>query len=177
MRKTALVLAGLVGAVATAQGQMITLPMQTYNSQLQTMQPLYQAQAPFGVYSPRLQFAEMSAEAKSMGSAMTAESRAVPRRKIEDESERPAPAPTFSPQAGRYTGTTMVTIADVAPDVTIYYTLDGTKPQADSHVYTGPIKVSKSAHLVAIAVPAHKLRSAQVDASYEIVRPNSDWQP
>ena len=158
----------VVAGSAGAQG-FPGLLMQSYNSQLQTMQPMYQAQAPFGVYSPRLQFAEMSANAQAVNSTgFTAESRGAMRTKIEDESERPAPTPTFSIQSGSYDGPITVTISDAAPGATIYYTLDGSAPQWDSPVYTGPITVSKSVHLVAIAIPAHRLRSAPATASYEV---------
>ena len=169
-RITAFVLSlGLVG-VSTAQAQMFGgLMMQSYNSQLQGMQNFYQAQSPFGVYAPRTAFAEMSANAVSMNSTgFTAESRGAVRVKIEDESERPAPTPTLSIQSGAFDGPITVTISDAAPGATIYYTLDGKAPQWDSPVYTGPITISKSAHLVAIAIPPHRLRSYPATASYEV---------
>jgi hypothetical protein len=170
MRRTVFVLLGLVGVATTAHAQaMYGLMMQNYNLQLQGMQNFYQAQSPFGVYSPRLAFSEMSANAQAMNSTgFTAESRGATRVKIEDESERVAPTPTFSLQSGTYDGTVTVTISDAVPDATIYYTLDGKAPQWDSPVYTGPITISKSAHLVAIAVPPHRLRSHPATASYEV---------
>ena len=160
---------GLVG-VTTAQAQMMNgLMMQGYNSQLQGMQPMYQAQSPFSVYSPRSAFAEMSANTKAMdNTGFTAESRGAMRTRIEDESERPAPTPSFSLQSGSYDGPVTVTITDAAPGAVIYYTLDGKAPQWDSPVYTGPITISKSAHLVAIAIPPHRLRSYPATASFEV---------
>jgi hypothetical protein len=169
-RITAFVLSlGLVG-VTTAQAQAFGgLMMQSYNTQLQGMQNFYQAQSPFGVFAPRQAFAEMSANAKAMdNTGFTAESRGAMRVKIEDESERMAPTPTFSLQSGSYDGAITVTISDAVPGATIYYTLDGQAPQWDSPVYTGPITISKSAHLVAIAVPPHRLRSYPATASYEV---------
>jgi len=170
-RITAFVLSlGLVG-VSTAHAQCFCgLMMQSYNSQLQSMQPLYQAQSPFGVFAPRQAFAEMSANAREFDNTggVTAQSHGIPRTKIEDESERVAPTPTLSLQSGSYDGTITVTITDAVPNATIYYTLDGKAPQWDSPVYTGPITISKSVHLVAIAVPAHRLRSYLATASYEI---------
>ena len=161
--------ASLVSAGALQAQAMGGLMMQSYNSQLQSMQAMYQYQAPFSVFSPRQAFAEMSADTKAMNSTgFTAESRGAQRIKIEDESERPAPTPTFSVQSGSFDGPVTVTITDAAPDAKIYYTLDGKAPQWDSPVYTGPITVSKSAHLVAIAIPAHRLRSAPATASYEV---------
>jgi hypothetical protein len=170
-RITAFVLSlGLVG-VSTAHAQMFGgLYMASYNSQLQGMQNFYQAQSPFGVFAPRQAFAEMSANARSLDNSggITSQSHGIPRTKIEDESERMAPTPTFSILSGAYDGPITVTISDATPGATIYYTLDGTAPQWDSPVYTGPITISKSAHLVAIAVPPHRLRSYPATASYEV---------
>lgn len=146
------------------------LYMQSYNQQLQGMQNFYQAQSPYGVYAPRQAFASMSANAKALDNTggITSQSHGIPRLKIEDESERPAPTPTFSLQSGSFDGPVTVTITDAAPGATIYYTLDGKAPQWDSPVYTGPITISKSAHLVAIAIPPHRLRSFPATASYEV---------
>jgi hypothetical protein len=169
-RITALVLSlGLVG-VSTAHAQSFGgLLLQSYNSELRSMQNFYQSQSPFGVYAPRQAFAELSANAQSLNSTgFTAESRGATRVKIEDESERMAPTPTFSIQSGAYDGPITVTISDAAPGATIYYTLDGQAPQWDSPVYTGPLTISKSVHLVAIAVPPHRLRSFPATASYEV---------
>ena len=174
-RITAFVLSlGLVGVTtAQAQGSVCLgcpgLMMQTYNMQLQGMQNAYQSQSPFGTFAPRQAFAEMSANARSLdNTGFTAESRGAMRTKIEDESERPAPTPTLSLQSGSYDGTITVTITDAAPNATIYYTLDGKAPQWDSPVYRGPITISKSSHLVAIAIPQGRLRSYPATASYEI---------
>ena len=41
---------------------------------------------------------------------------------------QPATPPIYSPAAGTYTGTQMVTITDTTPGSTIFYTLDGTNP-------------------------------------------------
>ncbi|MGD0893713.1 MAG: chitobiase/beta-hexosaminidase C-terminal domain-containing protein [Terracidiphilus sp.] len=62
------------------------------------------------------------------------------------------PAPTFSPAAGTYTTTQTVTISDTTAGTTIYYTTNGTTPTTSSTVYTGPITVSATETLEAIAV-------------------------
>jgi Chitobiase/beta-hexosaminidase C-terminal domain len=62
------------------------------------------------------------------------------------------PAPTFSPVGGTYATTQTVTIADATAGTTIYYTTDGTTPTTSSTVYSGPITVSSSETLEAIAV-------------------------
>jgi Chitobiase/beta-hexosaminidase C-terminal domain len=167
MRNAALVLAGIVTATA-AQGQ-ISLPMTQYMSQVQSMQSMYQMQSPVQIFSAREEMSQMKSETQYMGSSLIDPSKAKP-IKIEDESERMAPTPTFSVQSGSYKDAVTVTITDAVPDATIYYTLDGSAPQWDSPVYTGPITIKKSAHLVAIAIPARRLRSYPARASYDIQR-------
>jgi hypothetical protein len=168
MRTTALVLVGVIVAGAgTAQAQQVYLPMLQYGQQVQGMQPLYQMQSPIQVYSAREQLTQMRQDEAYMPSL--APSLAGPRPvKILDNSERMAPTPTFWPRPGSYDGTVMVTISTETPGAAIYYTLDGSAPQANSARYTGPIKVARSAHLVVIAVPPHGLRSPTVDGQYEI---------
>jgi len=63
----------------------------------------------------------------------------------------PADKPRFYPSSGKYTGPTSVTIKDSAPKANIFYTLDGTQPNTSSARYTGPILVSSTSQLKAIA--------------------------
>jgi type II secretory pathway pseudopilin PulG len=62
-----------------------------------------------------------------------------------------ADKPLFYPSSGKYTGPTSVTIKDSAPKANIFYTLDGTEPTTSSARYTGPILVSSTSQLKAIA--------------------------
>ena len=62
-----------------------------------------------------------------------------------------AQAPNFSPFPGNYTGPQTVTITDATPGVTIYYTTDGSTPTTSSPRYTGPITISTTTTLQAIA--------------------------
>jgi hypothetical protein len=64
----------------------------------------------------------------------------------------PLPAPTFSPVAGTYTGTQTVTISDSMTPTAIYYTTNGTTPTTSSTKYTGPITVSATETIEAIAI-------------------------
>lgn len=48
--------------------------------------------------------------------------------------------------------TSEVTITCSTPDAVIYYTLDGTMPNAQSEVYTEPILVSSAVTIKAIAI-------------------------
>ncbi|MGA2809364.1 MAG: FG-GAP-like repeat-containing protein, partial [Terracidiphilus sp.] len=51
--------------------------------------------------------------------------------------ENPAATPTFSPGAGKYTGTQSVALASTTAGATIYYTVNGSTPTSASVKYTG----------------------------------------
>jgi hypothetical protein len=79
--------------------------------------------------------------------------------------------PTFSPAAGTYNSAQSVSISDVTSGATIYYTTNGTTPTTSSTAYTGPIPVSSTETLQAIAVASSD--SAVASAAYTItVKPN-----
>ncbi|HME09037.1 MAG TPA: chitobiase/beta-hexosaminidase C-terminal domain-containing protein, partial [Bryobacteraceae bacterium] len=64
----------------------------------------------------------------------------------------PVAAPTFSPVAGTYTTTQMVTIATTTPGASINYTTNGTAPsETIGTLYIGPIAVAKTTTIKAIA--------------------------
>jgi hypothetical protein len=76
----------------------------------------------------------------------------------------------FSPKAGRYSAPQPVTITDLVPGATIYYTTDGTAPTTSSPVFTpgNPITVSSTEMLKADAVAPGYVRSAVASATYTI---------
>ena len=76
--------------------------------------------------------------------------------------------PTFSPAGGTYTTTQLVTIGEATGGSTIYYTTDGTTPTTSSSVYNGPITVSASETLQAIATKAGYSTSSAASATYTI---------
>ena len=62
-----------------------------------------------------------------------------------------AAKPHFSPAAGKFASATLVSIQDGTPKAEIFYTLDGTEPTVFSDPYSGPILISSTIRLKAIA--------------------------
>ena len=83
----------------------------------------------------------------------------------------PAATPAFSPAGGTYTTTQMVTMSDATPGASIYYTTDGTNPTPSSSKYTGPITVSSTQTVNAIAAANGYSNSAVGSAAYVIQPP------
>jgi hypothetical protein len=86
-------------------------------------------------------------------------------------SEQTAATPGFNPAAGTYTTAQTVTISSATPAATIYYTTNGTTPTASSTVYSGPITISSSETVKAIAVTSGYSNSAVGAAAYAISFP------
>jgi hypothetical protein len=80
----------------------------------------------------------------------------------------PAPAPTFSVPGGSYTSTQTVSVSDTATFPKIYYTLDGSTPTASSPTIAGPITVSSSETIKAVAVGEYDSASPVASATYTI---------
>src|SRR5438046_2801416 len=78
--------------------------------------------------------------------------------------------PTFSPASGTHVSSVQVTIADSTPGATIYYTTDGSTPTTSSIVYTGPISVTQTTTLRALAAASGMADSAVASATYTIVQ-------
>ncbi len=76
------------------------------------------------------------------------------------------PTPTLSPAGGTYGTGLTVTIADSDTSAVLYYTLDGSQPSVASTVYSGPIPVSASAVVNAVAIDPAMVPSTVVSATY-----------
>ncbi|MDR3707707.1 MAG: chitobiase/beta-hexosaminidase C-terminal domain-containing protein [Capsulimonadaceae bacterium] len=84
----------------------------------------------------------------------------------------PAPTPTFSPTPGSFANTAHVTISDADSSATIYYSTDGSTPTTSSTPYTGPVALSATSTIKAIAVdPASYSNSAVASATYTLLPP------
>jgi len=87
-------------------------------------------------------------------------------------SEQPmAEVPTFTPAAGSYLVAQYVAISTTTEDATIYYTLDGTDPTESSLVYSGPIEVSATTTIKAMATASSYANSDIATATYTINEP------
>jgi Chitobiase/beta-hexosaminidase C-terminal domain/FG-GAP-like repeat len=87
------------------------------------------------------------------------------------------PAPVFSPIPGIYAIAQTVTISDVTQGATIYYTTDGSAPTALSPVVTGPLTISSTETLKAIAITPGGSQSAVASATYTIKSSTSTAAP
>jgi hypothetical protein len=85
-------------------------------------------------------------------------------------SNGPAATPTYSPVAGSYGSAQSVTITCTTPSSTITYTTDGTTPVPGSHgtVYSGPVSVTTTQTIKAVASATNFVNSAEADATYTI---------
>jgi sugar lactone lactonase YvrE len=80
----------------------------------------------------------------------------------------PAPTPVISLAPGFYPGTQTLTITDSAPGTAIFYATAGAMPSQSTTPYTGPITVSASDMIAAVAMGAGYSRSAIASAQYFI---------
>ena len=78
-------------------------------------------------------------------------------------------SPTFSPTAGTYSGTPSVSIATPTPGASIRYTTDGSTPSETAGApYSGPITVSATTTIKAIAYESGMTDSSVASATYTI---------
>lgn len=82
-----------------------------------------------------------------------------------------AAAPLFNVAAGTYISVQTVGITAATPGASIYYTITGILPPIPSQLYTGPVTISSSETIHAIALAPGYSRSPSVSASYTITLP------
>ena len=80
----------------------------------------------------------------------------------------PPAAPVIFPGGGSYNSAQMVTLTDAIPGAVFYYTTDGSIPNTNSTLYTGPITVSSSQTISAIATASGYSASPATTAAYLI---------
>ena len=79
--------------------------------------------------------------------------------------------PAFSPQSGTYISVQVATISDWTAGSTIYFTTNGTTPTTASTVYSGPITVSVTQTIEALAAASGFANSSVASAAYTINLP------
>jgi hypothetical protein len=85
--------------------------------------------------------------------------------------QQPVATPTVSPAGGTYSESVTVTISDATSGATVHYTVDGTTPTASSPVYSGPITVTQTRTIQAMATASGMTDSAVASATYTIQQP------
>ena len=73
--------------------------------------------------------------------------------------------------AGTYSTTQSVAITANTPGASIFYTTDGTVPTTNSHLYAGPVSISSTSTLNAIAAAQNFSNSTVATAAYTIAPP------
>jgi hypothetical protein len=77
-----------------------------------------------------------------------------------------SPAPVISPASGAVILPQTITITDADPNATIYYTTNGSLPNVNSPVYTGPFVVTTNETITAIASRTGYIASSPATATY-----------
>jgi hypothetical protein len=76
----------------------------------------------------------------------------------------------FLPAGGTYLAAQQVTISDADTNAEIYYTTDGSAPSSSSNLYSGPIQISVSETINAIAIDP-SLQNSNVGTAAYIIQP------
>lgn len=80
--------------------------------------------------------------------------------------------PTFAPSSGTtFTSSVSVSISDITPSSTIYYTTDGTTPTTGSTVYSSALTISATTTVKALAAASGLTNSSVGSATYSLVGP------
>jgi hypothetical protein len=85
-----------------------------------------------------------------------------------------ASRPKFSVASGSYSAPQTVRITASNRQASIFYTTDGWTPTIDSPRYDGPITISSTTHLRAIAIAPNRSRSPVSEADYTLAGSTAD---
>src|SRR5204862_1728203 len=81
---------------------------------------------------------------------------------------QPAAPPTFTPAGGTFGGSVTVTLRAATSGASIYYPTDGSTPTTASSVYTGPVPLTTTTTLKAMAAASGMANSSVTSATYAI---------
>jgi hypothetical protein len=76
--------------------------------------------------------------------------------------------PVISPASGTYTGPVVVTITDATPNSSIYYSVNGTGPNATPILYTGPVTITSTTTFYTGAIEKGYTTSGVSSAQYTL---------
>src|SRR5204863_443683 len=76
--------------------------------------------------------------------------------------------PVLSPAPGTYVSSVTLTLSDATAGAAIYYTTNGTTPTTSSTRYTGPVVLTQSATVQAIAAASGMADSAVTSSAYTV---------
>jgi stage V sporulation protein SpoVS len=85
----------------------------------------------------------------------------------------PAAVPVISPKTGSYAAAQSVTLTDATPGAVIYYTTNSSSPISSSTKYTGPITVTVTETVRAIAIATGYVQSPETSAIYTMSVPTA----
>ena len=84
--------------------------------------------------------------------------------------------PVFTPEEGSYTDQVVVSMSTTTEDATIYYTTNNANATVNSNLYTGPITLTETTTLKAIAVKEGAV-SYQTTATYTVTAGSGEEKP
>src|SRR3989475_3333911 len=85
--------------------------------------------------------------------------------------------PSFNPAGGSFAGSVTVTMSTTTSGATIYYTTDGSTPTTASSVYTGPVPLTTTTTLRAMAAASGMANSSVTSATYTITQAAAPLNP
>ncbi|MDX2105782.1 MAG: chitobiase/beta-hexosaminidase C-terminal domain-containing protein [Candidatus Melainabacteria bacterium] len=113
------------------------------------------------------QLAELLVYSRPVTSVERADIQAYLINKFQLSTAQNIPAPIFSMAGGTVFGPVRIAIS-ARPDCDVFYTLDGTTPSSGSTLYSGPINISFTQNLQAIAISQDGISSSVTSETYTL---------